>query len=170
MKKMLLVLCVVMAASLVASASNTVYDRTFSGYCNGFHAVLQKIASSGNGSTKVYVGGYDDLVDACGYTYNAPIVGQKHGVGPLVPPHFGATGWVLDTADALQDAVYGTYTGIQIEFLEDITNARFAGYYSNTSDTDYWYIWGYLTNGLPSKTGQTGTKLPTVAGTKRPAN
>jgi hypothetical protein len=170
MKKMLLVLCAVMVCSLLASAqiSPTVYNRTFVGYCNGVHAVLQKLASSGEGSSKVFVGGYDDILDACGYPYNSPIVGQKHGIGSTVPPHFGSTGTVLDIADGLEDAVAGTYTGIQIEYLLNVTNNVFAGYYGNTSDIDYWYLYDSMANGLPSKTNSM-TKLPTITGkyTKR---
>src|SRR6266576_1793682 len=125
MKKMFVVACVVMLASLVASAqlvAPVVYDRTFYGYCNGEHMVLQKLTTSGTGSTKVYVAGYEDLTSACGYPSNAPTVGQKHGIGVKVPPReivAPLNGLYLDIASAATDVIVGGFSGIQEEWMMD---------------------------------------------------
>jgi hypothetical protein len=159
MKKMLLVLCVVMLASLIVSAQlvkPTTYDRTFYGYCNGEHMVLQKQATgTGMGSPKVYVAGFEDLTSACGLPYNGPTVGQKHGLAAKVFPHFGSTGGpVLDIASAAEDAINVAFTGIQEEWIVDVVNNVAAGYFSFLgSDGDYIFTVVNLTNGLPSKTG-----------------
>jgi len=170
MRKLLLVLCVVMVGSLVASAqlvSPTVYDRTFYGFCNGEHMVLQKLAASGTGHTKTYVAGYEDLTSACGFPYNAPTVGQKHGVSPSTPPHDlnGLAGPVLDIADAGSDAVCVCFSGTQEEFLMDIRDSLAAGFISFLGyDGDYFFGDVSLVNGLPSKVGNAAGK-PTFAGT-----
>lgn len=158
MKKMLLVVCVVMLASLIASSqlvSPTTYNRTFYGYCDGEHLVLQKIASgTGVFSTKVYVGGYHDLVDGCGRSSNAPVVGQKHSVSAKVPPAYfvGLGRPVLDTADADVDASCLCFSGTQYEFLSDVTD-NVSSLYENFLgfDGDYYCCSQALVNGLPAK-------------------
>lgn len=172
MKKMLLVLCVVMVFSLLASAQlvkPTTYDRTFYGFCNGEHMVLQKLTSSGIGSTKVYVAGYEDLTSACGFPYNAPTVGQKHSIGPKVPPHdlTGAGGSVLDLADAGDDAICVCFSGTQEEFLMDVSDNVAAGFVSFLGyDADYWFADVTLTNGLPAKVGNAAGR-PSLTGTHK---
>lgn len=157
MKKMLLVVCVVMLASLIVSAQlvkPTTFDRTFYGYCNGEHMVLQKQTSSGANSAKTFVAGFEDLTSACGYPSNAPTVGQKHGLGATTLPHSGAGGPVLDIGSAAVDALVGGFSGIQEEWLMDVVNNVAAGYASFLgSDGDYIFTVVQLTNGLPSKTG-----------------
>jgi hypothetical protein len=166
MKKMLFVLCVVMLASLIASAqlvSPTTYDRAFSGYCDGYRLVLQKLTSSGTGSSKIYVGGFHDLVDLCGLPTNASVVGQKHGTGANVPPHqiVGVSGPVLDTADADFDAQCQCFSGVQAEYLTDLVHeyaALYRGYLGFNGD--YFCCDAALTIGLPAKNGNAVTKPP----------
>jgi hypothetical protein len=159
MKKVLLVATVVMLAGVIASAqlvSPTTYDRTFYGYCNGEHMVLQKLASSGTGSTKVYVGGYEDLTSACALPYNGPTVGQKHGIGPTEYPRAfsGKNGTFLDIGSAATDAICVCFSGFQEEWILDVKNNVGAGYFSLLgSDADYVFTLVYLSNGLPSKHG-----------------
>jgi hypothetical protein len=173
MKKMFFVVCVVMLASLVASAqlvAPTVYNRTFYGYCNGEHMVLQKRSSCcGTGSTKVYVAGYEDLTSACGFPYNAPTVGQKHAIGVKVPPReivAPLNGRYLDIASAAADYISGGLSGFQEEWMMDVQNNVAAGYFSQLGfDGDYIFTEVFLTNGLPSKTGNAVGK-PVLGGGK----
>ncbi len=166
MKKMLLVVCVVMLASLIASAqlvSPTTYNRTFYGYCDGEHLVLQKIASgTGVFSTKVYVAGYQDLVDGCGFSSNAPVVGQKHGVGAKVPPAYfvGISAPVLDVGSADVDAQCLCFSGQQYEYLNDVRDGFSSLYRSFLGfDGDYYCCSQTLVNGLPAK-GNVKTAKP----------
>jgi len=171
MKKMLFVLCVVIFASLIASAqlvSPTTYDRTYSGYCDGARLVLQKLTTSGTGSTKVYVGGFHDLIDACGGSVNPPIVGNKAGAGATVPPHqlSGVSGPVLYTADEDLDGSCLCYRGIQFEFVYDLVH-EFSTIYEafQGANGDYFCCDQSLTIGLPSKTNGNAVAKPAAGGT-----
>lgn len=155
MKKGMLVLCFAMAGSLLASAqlvSPTTYDRHDLNSCFGWHLVLQKLAASGEGSSKVYLAGHLDETSACGQAYDPPEVGQKHAIGPKVPPHFGQTGTVLDVGDD-----YNTYncfclSGYANEWLLDLTDDSVAGYFAFYGlDGDYWWYLSSIGGGLPSK-------------------
>jgi hypothetical protein len=171
MKKILLVVSIVMLASLIASAqlvSPTVFNRTYSGYCDGAHLVLQKLTATPGapGSTKVYVGGFHDLVDACGFASNAPIVGNKSGAGSTVQPHplVGVAGPVLYTADADKDAQCNCFSGIQFEFVYDLVHGFSAIYESFLGfDGDYFCCNQSLVPGLPAKVDAAGK--PPAGGT-----
>jgi hypothetical protein len=148
------VCCSFASAQLV---SPTTYDRTFYGYCNGEHMVLQKLSGTpGPGDTKVFVAGYEDLVDACGFPYNAPTVGQKHGISAKVYPrvYTGVNGTYLDIASAAEDAINDDFSGYQEEWIMDVKNNIASGYFSELGfNGDYLFTSVYLTNGLPAKTG-----------------
>ena len=157
--------CSVASAQLV---SPTTYDRTFYGYCNGEHMVLQKQASSGAGDAKVFVAGYEDLVDACALPYNAPTVGQKHGLNAHVYPRafVGLNGTYLDIASSADDAICVCFSDTQEEWIMDVKNNVGAGYFSfGGSDGDYLFTLVYLTDGLPAHNGNAVGK-PVLSGGK----
>jgi len=170
-KKSLLVITLLAIGCSFASAqlvSPTTYDRTFYGYCNGEHMVLQKQTSSGAGSSKVFVAGYEDLTSACGYPYNGPTVGQKHAVNAKVYPHAftGTNGTYLDIASSADDAICLCFSQTQEEWIMDVKQNVAAGYFSfNGSDGDYIFTLVYLSNVLPAHNGNAVGK-PTLASGK----
>jgi hypothetical protein len=156
MRKMLLVICVVALAGCIASAqlvSPTTYNFTYSGYCDGAHLVLQKLTSSGVGSVKIFIGGFHDGADVCGFS-NAAVVGMKAGINHLVPPRSitNTTGPVFITADADKDAQCLCDSGQQWSFVYDYIN-HFSSIYENFLgfDGDYYCCSQTLLNGLPAK-------------------
>jgi hypothetical protein len=116
----------------------------------------------------VYVGGFHDLVDGCGFPSNAPVVGQKHGTSANVPPHqlSGVSGPVLDTADADVDAQCNCFSGRQFEILTDVVH-EFSALYQGVlgANGDYFCCDQSLTIGLPSKTNGNAVAKPTAGGT-----
>jgi hypothetical protein len=168
MKKMVFTIAVAVLLSIVgfAQVTPTTYNRHALSSCLGWHEVLQRLSTSGEGSTKVYVAGFTDLLDACGSDsgLNPPNVGQKHGVGSTVPPHYPAftqTGPVLDVGDDWLTYQCFCLSGYAFEWLIDLKNSEVAGFYSFVgNDTDYWWYWDYIAPGLPSKDSPNMGKLP----------
>src|ERR1700722_9792832 len=157
--------CSLASAQLV---SPTVYDRTFYGYCNGEHMVLQKQTSSGAGASKVFVAGYEDLTSACGLPYNGNTVGQKHAVNAKVYPHAftGVNGTYLDIASSADDAICVCFSNTREEWIMDVRNNVGAGYFSEGGfDGDYLFTIVYLSNGLPAHNGNAVGK-PVLASSK----
>lgn len=169
MRKMLLMVCAAMLLGAFASAqvAPTYYDITYTGYCDGAQLVLQKLAKTGTGNSKVYVAGFHDLAN-CGGAANfyPPLVGHKAAAGATVPPHneVGVAGVVLYTADADLDGYENAYTGVQYEFVYDLIHGYSALYRSYAGgDIDYFCCDQGLTNGLPSKAP--GAEKPLAGGT-----
>jgi len=171
MKKVVFTIAVAVLLSSVGFAQNvspTTYNRHSVNSCLGWSEILQRLSGSGEGSTKVYVAGFTDLLDLCGSSsgLNAPNVGQKHGVGSTVPPHvpaFTQTGPVLDVGDDWLTYQCNCLSGYAFEWLIDLKNSEVAGYYSLGefgAPGDYWWYWDYIAPGLPSKDSPNKGKLP----------
>jgi hypothetical protein len=157
MKKLLLVLSVVLALSLASFAAqkSTTYDYTFSGYCDGVELVVSNNYNLlGPGYPQVFIGGYHELVNACGFRFDGTDVGLVHPLQKQVPPHYGTPGAVLDVADNALDATggpFGAFTGGQAEFVLDTVGMNWAIYASFFGDsTNYLLNFGTLTPGLPA--------------------
>jgi hypothetical protein len=125
MKKMLLVLCLVMMASLLASAApSTHYTVTLTNFCDTWDLTLDKgNTAAGTTAPKIYVWGVHDPAGTC--TGALDTIGQKHGANAKVPPNdlFGSSQAVLDISDA---------EGFPspIEFLLRVTNGCAAAAYT----------------------------------------
>jgi|SRR5271165_707262 len=157
MKKMLLVLSVILALSLASFAKqkSTTYDYSFTGYCDGVELVVtNNYYNLGPGYPQVFIGGYHELVNGCGFLFDGTVVGLAHLLGKNVPPHFGTGGVVLDVADNTLDATggqFGAFTGAQAQFVVDTVGGNWAVYAAFYGDeNDYLLNYGTLTPGLPA--------------------
>ena len=101
MKKMLLVLCVVLIGSMLASAKAKTYTVTLNDFCDIWTLTLDKgNTSAGSLAPQIYVWGNHDLLSRCGLA-NYDTIGQKHGANAKVPPNdaFGTSQALLDIQD-----------------------------------------------------------------------
>jgi hypothetical protein len=123
MKKIVLVLCVVMMGSLLASAAPTHYSVALTNFCDTWSLTLDKgHTPAGTLAPKIYVWGVHDAPGTCVGTFDT--IGQKHSASAKVPPNnISATSQaVLDISD-----VEGNPT--PVEFLIRVTNGCAAAVY-----------------------------------------
>lgn len=81
MKRMLLVLTMVLVGSLAANAKVVTLD--FDGFCDGIDAVR---FSPGAPIPMVWLKGVHEFVTGCGFPFNVPVSGFKHGNNMFNPP------------------------------------------------------------------------------------
>jgi len=157
----------VLSVSLTASAAQktTVYDFTFTGYCDGIELVVtNNFDLFGPGFPQVFIGGFHELINQCGFRYNGTDVGFVHFLSAKVPPHAGVGGPVLDASDNIFDATtnfpFGGFTGAQAEYVLDTVGGTWALYGAFFGDeTDFLLNAGTLTPGLPAKVNGGGPNL-----------
>ena len=169
MKKILLVLAVLALGTLASAQTFSFWSASGAQqYCN-FNVITY---NSGG-----VVAGYDDVVDACYYPINSPIVGFNATTPNLGLPAFGK-GVVV--GDGIYDASEETYSGEQWTVWQSLTYSKhnkktgaFTGKYcwvgvaGSYYGTYYGDNYGYCTATAPVKTevsghGTTAGKIPSA--------